>query len=328
MEIKKSLTEYALKTKKALLIGIGGGGDIIQCIPIHNYLRLLGVEEIFMGGVSCEWWPFDTEGKYAYSVAPTVYEVEELNEAEIVAPQIARVNEDTNYRGRGIAEGKVAGVFGQDTYVLSVKNGVKNLARGINQFIKDEGIDLVVGMDAGSDSMYSGERELTQPRTPLVDFITLASLTQLNVPVVYGLAGYGCDGEVEDVDLENNVSIIMKNNGFLGAYGLTQQDVADMDKACAEFPDPVEGWPAVAARGEFGPQNMKLMDVWGVTVNLRPLTAVSLFFDPQVVVGEVARYAGEMVDTTSLTECEEILLSHEVIPETRLPQSINYLAQE
>jgi len=54
--IKTGLHEAALKARKAFLMGIGGGGDIIQTIPIMNYLKALGVEEIYLAGISCQWW--------------------------------------------------------------------------------------------------------------------------------------------------------------------------------------------------------------------------------------------------------------------------------
>ena len=261
--IRKSLHEIALASKKALLIGIGGGGDIIQTIPIRNYLQLLGVEEIYLAGVAGEWWPFDTSSPSEYIWAPTVYAVEDLTDAQPVTDGVAKVNPETKYHGRSIAEAKIAQALGEETYVFSVHRGVQGLLKSLRGFIAMTGVDLVVGMDVGSDSLYSGEDEIHQPKTPLVDFIVLSALTQLEVDTVYGLAGLGCDGEMEIVDVERNVSKIMQAGGFIGAYGLTQQDVLDMEKACALFADPVERFPCLAAKGDFGYKNMKLMDIWG-----------------------------------------------------------------
>ncbi len=60
-------------------------------------------------------------------------------------------------------------------------------------------------------------------------------MTRLEIPTFYGLAGYGCDGELEMDDLERNVGKAMKAGAFLGAYGLTQRDVKDMFRICNEF---------------------------------------------------------------------------------------------
>lgn len=323
--VRKSLHELALKSKNALLVGIGGGGDIIQAIPIKNYFKLLGVEEVYVAGIAGEWWPFDTCSPSEYIWAPTTYAVEDLTGAQLVTDGAAKVNAKTKYKGRSIAEAKAAQALGEETYVFSVRRGVQGLLKSFNGFIEKTGVDLVVGMDVGSDSLYSGEDEIHQPKTPLVDFIVLSALARLEVDSVYGLAGLGCDGEMEIVDVERNVGKIMRAGGFIGAYGLTQQDVLDMEKACDLFADPVERFPCLAAKGDFSYKNMKLMDIWGATVKLMPITAVTLFFDPVVVVEACARYAEKIAQTNSLEEAEEIFLSLGVIPETRLPGSVDFL---
>ena len=54
--VKASLLEVALKSKRALILGLGGGGDVIQGIPVAQLFQMLGFEEIYIGGVSCQWW--------------------------------------------------------------------------------------------------------------------------------------------------------------------------------------------------------------------------------------------------------------------------------
>ena len=36
MTPRPSLTELALRSRRALIMGVGGGGDVIQSIPIDN----------------------------------------------------------------------------------------------------------------------------------------------------------------------------------------------------------------------------------------------------------------------------------------------------
>ncbi len=40
-------------------------------------------------------------------------------------------------------------------------------------------------------------------------------------------------------------------------------DAADIFKICDQFPDPVEKWPAVAAKGELGAHRMMLTEALG-----------------------------------------------------------------
>jgi len=80
-----SFTELALKSKRALIIGVGGGGDVIQSIPVGNYLKLLGVEEIIVGGVGSAWMPEGSpisRESGAMTLGPTAYDVTQLTPHE------------------------------------------------------------------------------------------------------------------------------------------------------------------------------------------------------------------------------------------------------
>ncbi|MBS7247079.1 MAG: DUF1152 domain-containing protein, partial [Candidatus Freyarchaeota archaeon] len=48
-----SLERLAESAKKALVLGIGGGGDVLGAFPTGRYLELLGVE-VILGGVGWE----------------------------------------------------------------------------------------------------------------------------------------------------------------------------------------------------------------------------------------------------------------------------------
>ena len=70
-----------------------------------------------LDNVAGEWWPFDTSKESEYIWAPTVYQVEELTDAEIICKGAAKVNPKTAYKGRSIAEATTADALSQDTYV-------------------------------------------------------------------------------------------------------------------------------------------------------------------------------------------------------------------
>ncbi|MEW6244101.1 MAG: DUF1152 domain-containing protein [Bacillota bacterium] len=323
--MKESLQELAIKSRCALLLGVGGGGDIIQTIPVGNFLRLLGVKRVYYAGVSCQWWPFDAATDHTYIMAPTVYDLDDLSPKELVSRTFARVGPESTVSGKRPAEAAISEVLGHPTYVLGLQEGVAGMAEGLSEAVKTLGVDLVVAMDVGSDSFYSHTFEIKQPRTPLVDFMSLCAVHCLDIPRVYGLSGYACDGEQEISDLDRNVSRVMAKGGFLGGLGLTPKDVADMDRACRAFPDPVEKWPAEAAKGNLGLVNMKLMEAWGTTVKLTPLTAVTLFFDLDILLSVVATPALRLMGTRSLREAEDVRLSMGILPETRLPSFVNFL---
>jgi hypothetical protein len=326
--LPQSLAELAGATERAMILGIGGGGDVIQAIPVANYLRLFGVRELFIGGVGCSWWtpagePVSAEAG-ACIIGPTVYDVERLAPVERWAPGVVGVNRRSSLEGRQPAEAALADLLPGRPFVAGLTGGAEGLRRGLSEVIAAHGIGLVVAVDIGSDSFHDG-REASKARTSLVDFISLAALTGLAVPVVYVLAGYGADGEMQLEELDERVGRVMRAGGYLGASGLTPRDVREMEVACACYPDPVEPVSARAARGELGLRNVATHGPWGTVIRVTPLAAVLLHFDPRVMVAEVCRGVDALRDTASLAEAERIY--HDQlggIPETRLAPMIRF----
>jgi len=318
----------ALHSKSALIIGIGGGGDVIQAIPVVNYLRQLGVKDVVVGGVGCAWWTpqgeaiSSEEGIYIYG--PTIYNVEEVEPSEKWARGLVGIKAESKWKGRRPAEAVLAHLLPGTPFVVSLLGGAQGMLESLRELIRQRNIDLVVAVDIGSDAFHDG-REASKAYTSLVDFISLAALAQLEIPVVYGLAGYGSDGEMQLEELDERVGRVMKAGGYLGATGLTQQDVAQMSEACRLYPDPVEPMAPAAARGELGLHNVNTKGPWGVVVRITPLAAVMLHFDPQVMIAEVCRGVNALKQTRSLREAEEIYRSElGEIPETRLEKMIRF----
>ena len=102
-DYKLSLTEAALKSRRAIVMGIGGGGDVIQAIPIANYLTLLGVEKVIVGGVGCQWWAPDdgiAPGPWARICGPTILDVTNMENVDPWAPMVVGIRSDSHYHGR------------------------------------------------------------------------------------------------------------------------------------------------------------------------------------------------------------------------------------
>ena len=198
------------------------------------------------------------------------------------------------------------------------------LRESLQQVIEARGVDLIVAVDIGSDSFHDGT-EVCKAYTSLVDFIAMAALTELTVPVIYSLAGYGADGEMQIEELDERVGRVMKAGGYLGGLGLTQRDVAQIEQACALYPDPVEPMSARAAEGQLGYHNVMTKGPWGVAVKLSPLAAVSLHFDPRVMVQEVCKGVEALKKTKSLAEAESIYQTQlGQIPESKLGKMIRF----
>ena len=159
---RKSIVELGLSTKRALILGIGGGGDIVQGIPLARLFRQLGVEDIGMGGVNCQWWtpnrnPLADEWGTAV-MGPTLYNLDDLKPVDRVQPQLALIDSDSRVDKRRPCEAILADQLpGDYVCVGGLTAGVVGLRDSLQQFVKDKGIELVVGVDLGSDPITDGK---------------------------------------------------------------------------------------------------------------------------------------------------------------------------
>ena len=327
-DFKPSLTELAVKAKKSIIMGVGGGGDVILGVPLANYLGLLGTEKIYLGGVSSQWWnPAGGSHRENFVLAPLVYDVAKLENAELWQPMLSHVNPESNFEGNRPAEAAVSGVVPWDVFVGGLSNGVIGLRDSLNQFIADEGIDLFIGADIGAHSFHDGN-ETSPPFTTLVSLMSLGAMIQLDCPTIYGFAGYTVDAEMEIEELDERVGRIMEAGGFLGAYGLTQRDVQEYLKACEAFPDPIEPLVARAAQGDLGLKQVPVISPWGRRAYLTPLSAIYLFLDPKVMVEAVSTCVKDLMNTKSFEEAESIYYEKiGLFPETWAPRVINYVGK-
>ena len=237
--MKPSLLEVALKGKRALILGLGGGGDVIQGIPAARLFHQLGYEDVYLGGINCQWWMPDgtpQSGVYGTSVlGPTLYDIHQLEPSELIAPEIRLVSTASAVGSCQPAEAVLADILPGTQFVGCLNNGVVGFAESLRQLVEDKKIDLVLGVDIGSDSFHRGD-EVQPAHTSLVDFMSIGALLDLPCPVFYGVSGYGCDGEMQLPELDERVGVVMQKGGYLGAHGLTQGDVRSCWKPARSTP--------------------------------------------------------------------------------------------
>ena len=325
---KLSLLEVALKSKRGLILGLGGGGDVIQGIPVARLFKTLGFESIYIGGVSCQWWMPDgapQSDTYGVSVlGPTLYDIHKLEPSESWAPEIRGVTRHSSIGACQTAEAVLADLLPGMPFVGGLTQGTQGLALSLKQFVEEKGIDLVVGVDIGSDSFHRGD-EVQPAHTSMVDFMSIGALLDLPCPIFYGVSGYGCDGEMQLSELDERVGVVMEAGGYLGAHGLTQGDVQAMLEACEAYPDPVEPLAPLAATGQLGLRRVNTHGPWGTPVQVTPLAAVMLFFDPRTMAETVSRGILALQPTESLEEAERIFKDKlGELPESQLFPTIQF----
>lgn len=168
--------------------------------------------------------------------------------------------------------------FDVPVYAINLGNGLPGVKDALETIVRENGCQLFISADIGSDTFFTGEE--TQVCSPLIDAMSVLCASELEIPGVYALNGYGGDAEMHLTHLNRNVGECMRRGGFLGAGGITQKDILDLEKVFFVMgPDDVKQWPCRAAKGELGVFYCKRL--WGV--ERIPAAAVTFYFDPDVI---------------------------------------------
>lgn len=119
-------------------------------------------------------------------------------------------------------EGNLATALGMPGFVLG-KEGARTLRAGYQRLIQDHGIDAVILVDGGVDSLMRGDEE--GPGTIIQDAVSLSVVNGLDVPTkILACIGFGAEAD-EDVchyrALED-MAALAGDGSFLGARALTQ----------------------------------------------------------------------------------------------------------
>lgn len=281
--------------RRALVVGIGGGGDIIGCVPTAKLLNFLGAETI-LGGLSWERKVVDPK------IGPR--RIDELVNLKPLSETVALANAATRTTyGTTFAESIVAEYYNRDTVIVDINGGVEKTLRGLNEAVEKLGVDLVVGIDVGGDSLARGDEKGI--RSPLADSIMLCVLARLRVRSVHGVIGWGCDGELTLEELNRNVAEITAYGGLLGAKGMGSEEAEEIQELVSRTYTEASKMVAEAARGGYGERTIRAgsRKLW-----LTPFATVTFYFEPRVVFN-FSQLAKMVEKAHSLREADALLRS-------------------
>jgi len=290
----KSFEAMIRKAKYAMVIGIGGGGDVVGTIPNSRYLRWLGLRTM-IGGLTWERYVTDPE--------PGPRKMEEIVDIKRLSPTVGLASGKTKTtKGIRFTESVVAEILKENTILIDLNRGVQGLIDGLNEAIEELGMDFFLGTDVGGDVLAEGSEEGLH--SMLADSMMLAAMVNLKVPTVLGVLGGGCDGELTLEQFNRQIAKIASLGGFLGARGLTPEDVEVLEKVIPYTTTEASALACTAARGYQG-----VVEIRGGyrKVTLTPEAAMTFYLDPQVVFEKVSSVAKDLVATRSLDEAQEVL---------------------
>src|SRR5262249_30164162 len=152
-------------SSRALVLGIGGGGDVVGALALARLCEQLGTEFV-LGGVSWE--------RYAIDPHPGPRPIAELRDVESLAPAVALAGPATSTPGGlRLSEARLAAHLGRPTVLVDINPGPDVAADSIVAAARALDCDLAIYVDVGGDVLAHGdERGLS---SPLCDAVLLAA---------------------------------------------------------------------------------------------------------------------------------------------------------
>ncbi|MEW6221960.1 MAG: DUF1152 domain-containing protein [Candidatus Hadarchaeota archaeon] len=294
MNMKKSFEKMVKRSSYALIVGIGGGGDVVGTIPTSRYLRWLGLRTT-IGGLTWE--------RYVNDPEPGPRKMEEIVEFRKLSATVGLASAQTRTtKGIRFTESVVAEVLFEETVLVDPNKGVQGLIEGLNEAMEVLGVDLFIGIDVGGDVLASGQEGGLH--SMLADSMLLAAMVNLKAPAVLGVLGCCADGELSFEQFNRQLSKITEYGGLLGARSLTTEDLEVLDKV---IPKTKTESSALAVKAARGLQGEVLIRGGSRKAQITSMAATTFYLDPAVVFERISSVARDLVPTESLDEAQAVL---------------------
>jgi hypothetical protein len=284
---------------RPLVLGIGGGGDVVGALATAEACRIYHGAEPILGGIAWERRVIDPHA------GPR--SLEEIEGGEPLARAVLSAGPDTHVRDNGVrfAEAGMAEVLGDRTVLVDVLGGPGAVAAGLAETARRLDADLLVFVDVGGDVLAHGDEPgLASPLCDAVMLSAASTLERDGLPVLCGVFGPGCDGELTIAELLDRLAEVAAAGGLAGARGLTPAVVARLEDAIAVIPTEASAQAVRCFRGEHGQATIR---GGRRIVELSPLGAMTVYFGASAAVASAARLARAVEGAASLEEANERL---------------------
>ena len=293
----QSLETLIRASSRALVVGVGGGGDVVGALATARFLEFCGLGFV-LGGLSWE--------RNVYDPSPGPRKLSDTRNVRILHPfaWMAKADSQTD-TGVYFAESRMAAALAQEVLLIDINGGTAGVVDGIEIAMQELQTDLLVGIDVGGDSLAQGHEPGL--RSPLADSIMLAAFAELakrGRRTLWGVFGYGSDGELTVDEIEAVLSKLAAVNGLQGAWALTQKIAAEIEEVIKTVPTEASAIPVECFRGAWG---TKLIRGGRRTLKLTPLTTLTFFMSPEKLYESISRPAQAVRKSSSLDEANDAL---------------------
>jgi hypothetical protein len=279
------------RAERALVLGIGGGGDVVGALAVARLCESLGTPFV-LGGVAWERTPVDPH--------PGPRPLAEIRGGRPLGEAVVLARPETGTpEGVAFSEARMAAHLGAETVLVDVSGGPAGAAAGIAAALTELGCDLLVCVDVGGDVLAHGDEPGLA--SPLCDAVMVAAALHLagRVKPLLAVIGPGCDGELTVAEVLGRVAELARAGTWLGTWGVTPEIAAELDAATTLVPTEASLQVVRCARGELGAAYIRR---GRRRVELGPVGALTFFFDPVAAPSEALPLAHAVSDAASIEE--------------------------
>ena len=279
------------------MIGVGGGGDVVGALATARFFEFAGLK-FTLGGLSWE--------RSVIDPIPGPRRLCETRNVRVLHSFAWMANADSQTAtGVHFAESRMAAALAQEVLLIDINGGVAGVVDGIDVAMQELRADLLVGIDVGGDSLAQGHEPGL--RSPLADSIMLAAFVELEKRgrnTLWGVFGYGSDGELTVDEIESALSRIGAAGGLIGGWLLTAKVAAELEQIIKTVPTEASAIPVQWFGGAWGEKKIRAGER---SVKLTPLTALTFFLSPVVLLETLSRPAQAVRASASLEQANEAL---------------------
>jgi hypothetical protein len=283
--------------RRPLVLGIGGGGDVVGALATAEACRLYHGSAPVLGGTTWERRVIDPE--------PGPRATGEIVNARTLAPAVLAAGPASQVAASGVrfAESRMAAFLDEETVLVDVTAAPRTIADGLRVAAAELGCDLLVFVDVGGDALGHGDEPGLA--SPLCDAVMLAAASRLDgVPVLGAVFGPGCDGELTQAEVLERLAEVAAAGGLAGVRGLTAPVARRLAAAAEAVPTEASAQALRCFRGETGNAAIR---GGRRSVELTPLGALTVYFDVRCALRSAARLARAVRDATDLEAANEVL---------------------
>jgi hypothetical protein len=285
--------------RRPLVIGMGGGGDVVGALATAEHARIYDGAEPLVGGISWERRPIDP--------VPGPRRADEIEGAEPLASGVLLAGPSTRARGREMyfAESRMAAFLDRPTVLVTIEDGPVAVAKGLAESMERLDRDLLVLVDVGGDVLAEGPEPGL--RSPLCDAIMLAAahrLTATTTPVLLGIFGTGCDAELTAAEVLSKLSEVAAAGGLLGSRGLTTPVAERLESSIELVPTEASAQAVRAFHGDHGTVAIR---GGARTFELSAVAAQTFYLDVAITFEVAGRLAKAVSQATSLPQANKAL---------------------